>query len=306
MGQALVRKAVSHMGAGPEADRITIFSTDEVEMARIRGAFALDRLFGVSVEFVPNDIADPAIAARLGEIARDTSASVTLAVCADTPDEALATFSCLPQTLRFTNIRILVEQRRPSEGPLIEKRLQAHLKTTGYSDVTFFGYTDRYLATTMKRDRGASKAEEGADTPHKRVEEMFLETLAVCGYRILPGAAKNGCPFTDSLSDKDYALLAERSHYGRANAHVMDGEVPATSTSPEKFQCVFLHAWNDIPERSRNKWIERWKTSFPLLEKRLECGDNPLHIERDADISDKGRPQKTRPVEKFEVPLHSD
>jgi hypothetical protein len=123
----------------------------------------------------------------------------------------------------------------------------------------------------------------------------------VCGYRILPGAAKKDRPFSDSLSDKDYALLAERSHYGRANAHVMDVEVPATSTSPEKFQCDFLHAWNDVPERSRNKWIERWKTSFPLLEKRLECGDNPLHIERDADISDEGRPQKTRPVEKYEV-----
>ena len=301
MGQALVRKAVSHMGAGPGVDRITVFSTDAAATTRFRGAFPLDRLFNVSVEFVPNDIADPAVAARVGEIARDTSAAVTLAVCADTPDEALATFSSLPQTLRHASIRVLVEQRRPSmpsstseSGQTsIDECIRIYLQKTGFHDVTFFGYTDRYLATTMKRDRGDSKAAEGTASPHQRVEEMFLETLAVCGFKTSPGAAGNGRLLSASLSDRDYARLAECSHYGRANAHVMDGEVPAPSTAQEKFECGFLHAWADLPAAMRDEWTDKWKYSFPLLEERLECGDRPLHIERDADISNEGGTQRT-------------
>ena len=298
MAQALVLHAARVLGSGSEPDRITVFSTDSDATTRFCGAFPVDRLLGVRVEFVAADVADPAQAERLAAVAKDITASVTLAVCAATPDKALETFSSLPRELRFENIRVLVEQRCLEKWTWDENAL----RWMGYEDVSFFGFTDRYLASVDDRDAvfralSPEKAKD-ADYAEPALAPAFLETAAVCGF--VPREAAGPHTFTD----EELEHLASAAQNGRANGLLLDGREPgsgyaaAVARVSEKWfsRSARIRPWKDLSESDRKEHIAEWRKAVPVLDGILSSGERPLRLAHDTPALRLGALPSGRPL----------
>ena len=273
MAQALVLRAARILGAGSEPDRITVFTTDEAAATRFRGAFPVDRLLNVRVEFVPADIADPAQSERLATIARDRTASVTLAVCEDVPDKALETFACLPRSLRFENIRILVELRCLSKWAWEE----FCLRQMGYERVTFFGFTDRYLSSADDREaafRVSPEEAEKGDYDEPPVAPAFLETLAVCGFRPIPAGDGPDHVFDDGEIER----LARTAQNGRANGILLDGREPGPRSIAGLFVSSRIRPWEELSEENRAEIRDEWRKTLAVMAGILSSGKVPLRI----------------------------
>ena len=272
MAQALVLHAARILGSGGEPDRITVFTPDEATVVRFRGTFPVDRLLGVCVEFVAADIADPAQAKHLANIVRDMSASVTLAVCGATPDEALETFSALPRALRFENICVLMEQRCLEKWTWTESAL----RWMGYADVHFFGFTDRYLASVDDRDAifhalSPDKVKD-ADYNEPAIAPAFLETMAVCGF-----VPRKSAP-PHAFSDEELERLARTAQNSRANRLLLDGREPGAVSVPGLFRSARIRSWDELAEIDRKHIIEEWRKTIPLLDGILASAEKPLHL----------------------------
>ncbi len=270
MAQAIVLRAARILGAGTAPDRITVFTTDTATVTRFRGAFPVDRLLNVCVEFVQADIADPAQAKRLGAIARDTTASVTLAICENTPDKALETFACLPRSLRFEKIRVLIEQHCQEKWTWSE----SCLRWMGYEDVTFFGFTDRYLSAVDDREAIFRALSPDADYVEPAITPAFLETLAVCGYH----PASTGSEPAHVFSDDAIECLARTSQNGRANGELLDGREPGTNSIHGLLSSDKIHPWGDLSNLNRAELVDQWRKALPIMEGILASGKKPLHI----------------------------
>ena len=273
MAQALVLRAARILGAGTEPDRITVFTTDEAASTRFRGAFPVDRLLNVCVEFVTADVADPAQSERLGAIARNRKASVTLAVCEDSPDKAIETFACLPRSLRFENIRVLVEQRCLAKWTWKEPCL----RWMGYVNVTFFGFTDRYLSSADDREAVFRVSPEDAkkgDYDESPIAPAFLETLAVCGFR--PTSAGDGASHV--FDDDEILRLARTAQNGRANGILLDGREPGPRSIPGLFVSERICPWEKLPEEYRAEVRDEWRKTLAVMSGILSSGKVPLRI----------------------------
>ena len=299
MAQALVLHAARVLGSGSDPDRITVFSPDSDAATRFRGAFPVDRLLGVRVEFVAADVADPAQAELLAAIAKDVTASVTLAVCAATPDQALETFSSLPRTLRFENIRVLVEQRCLEKWTWNENAL----RWMGYEDVSFFGFTDRYLASVDDRDAvfralSPEKAKD-ADYVEPALAPAFLETAAVCGF--VPREADGPHAF----ADEELERLARAAQNGRANGLLLDGREPGSVSAKGLFRSSRIRPWEELSEADRKELVDDWRKAVPVLDGILASGERPLRLAPDVPalrlgVLPSGRPLWTDKAEKDE------
>lgn len=290
MAQALVLHAARVLGSGSKPDRITVFSPDSDAATRFRGAFPVDRLLGVRVEFVAADVADPAQAERLAAVAKDITASVTLAVCAATPDKALETFSSLPRALRFENIRVLVEQRCLEKWKWDENPL----RWMGYEAVSFFGFTDRYLASVDDRDAvfralSPDKAKD-ADYAEPALAPAFLETAAVCGF--VPREAEEPHAF----ADEELERLARAAQNGRANGLLLDGREPGLVSAKGLFRSSRIRPWEELSEADRKELVDDWRKAVPILDGILASGERPLRLAPDVPALRLGVLPSRRPL----------
>ena len=259
MARALVLHAARLLGCGSEPDCITVFSTDIAAMTRFRGAFPLDRLFGVHVEFVHADIADPSCAERLAAIAQDTTASVTLAVCAPTPDMAFELFSSLPRVLRFEKVRVVVEQRCMEKWTWTEN----NFRWMGFEDVNFFGFMNRYLASVDEREAvfrvlSPEKAKE-AEYSEPAVAAAFLETAAVCRF------APQKLTEPHSFTDEELEQLACMAQNGRANGLLLDGREPSAVSAAGLFLSSQIRQWGNLSGADKEKIVDEWRKTIPVL-----------------------------------------
>ena len=282
MAKAAVLEIAPLMGGGAEDGVITVFSSDSEELNRFASAFPFYKLNGVKLEFVDSEIDEVKNRARIAEIARNAKASVTFIITNENADEAYALANRLPAEVRYENVRLLVEQRILSKW--------AHktypLQMTGFRNVAFFGFTDRYFASLGKKIRLTERLLDGEAASGQRdryflasFADGLLENLQVHGFRFEYNPSRTRDPILE-LDEETIVGMSKFEHLRNVNFQILHG-LDAGERDDDVFKTsATIRDWDRLTVEQRNAYASRIRRSLVALNDLYNCGEYPYIVER--------------------------
>lgn len=283
MAKAAVLELAPLMGAGRADNVITVFSSDEDELDRFAAAYPFAALQGVCVEFVAADIDQAESREHLVEIVRDATASVTIMVTGDNADETWAMANRLPPEVRFEHIRLLIEQRILSKWA--HKTYPVQL--SGFGDVAFFGFTDRYFASFGMRvelERRLLSAEPGLKLRDRYFAVSFvdglLENLTSHGYRFEYNPDKKR-EALHSIDTETLDGLCRYEHARNVNFQLLHGLRQGIADDDVFKTSATIVPWHEASDALKAKYADKLNRSLAALSELYDRGEYPYVLERD-------------------------
>ena len=281
MAKAIVLELAPLIAAGKENGVITVFSSDAEEMRRFASAYPFGSLQGVRVEFVDTDIDDVGNRERLLAAVRDVSASVTVFVTDENADNACAMVNRLPAEIRFENVRLMIEQRILSKW--------AHktypLQLSGFGDVAFFGFTDRFFASLGQRLMLENRLLQGEELKARdryfaaSFADGLLENLVSHGYRFEYNPARARKPVLE-IPEDELDELVRFEHARNVNFQLLHGVVPGERDDDVFKTSTTIVSYDQLGEAARLCYTGRIKRSLGALESLYNRGDYPYILEK--------------------------